>query len=198
MCSFLFTNRDASDFHYVNEYMEKRGPDKTTITEVGDHTFVHNILSITGEFRPQPFVNEERQIVCVYNGEIYNAGNYSSDGESIIPRYLQYGFYFPKHIDGEFAICLVDYANRKIVVTTDTFSTKPVWIAIEDGDIGVASYESSLLRRQRNQQINATTNNNDPQKQTHAVNSSASFIFAILASPFSPVLIGVFFLLPPY
>lgn len=146
MCSFLFTNRDASDFHYVNEYMEKRGPDKTTITEVGDHTFVHNILSITGEFRPQPFVNEERQIVCVYNGEIYNAGNYSSDGESIIPRYLQYGFYFPKHIDGEFAICLVDYANRKIVVTTDTFSTKPVWIAIEDGDIGVASYESSLLR----------------------------------------------------
>lgn len=146
MCSFLFTNRDASDFHYVNEYMEKRGPDKTTITEVGDHTFVHNILSITGEFKPQPFVNQERQIVCVYNGEIYNADNYSSDGESIIPRYLQYGFFFPMHVDGEFAICLVDYANRKILVTTDTFSTKPIWIAREDGDIGIASYESSLLR----------------------------------------------------
>lgn len=146
MCSFLFTSKDTDDFHYVNEYMEKRGPDKTTITEVENHTFVHNILSITGEFRPQPFVNEDRQIVCVYNGEIYNAENFSSDGECIIPRYLQYGFYFPKHLDGEFAICLVDYANRRITVTTDVFSTKPVWIAREDGDIGIASYESALLR----------------------------------------------------
>ena len=30
----------------------------------------------------------------------------------IIPKYLQHGFYFPNMLDGEFAICLVDYANR--------------------------------------------------------------------------------------
>ena len=68
MCSFLFTNKEIEDLDYVNRYMEDRGPDSTNVVEVGDYTFVHNLLSISGEFTPQPFLNEERQIACVYNG----------------------------------------------------------------------------------------------------------------------------------
>ena len=59
----------------------------------------------------------------VYNGEIYNAmEHYTSDGECIIPKYLQHGFYFPNMLDGEFAICLVDYANERIVLSSDVFA----------------------------------------------------------------------------
>lgn len=143
MCSFLFSSKEPNADS--NRLMVRRGPDKTNLIEVGDYFFMHNLLSITGEFTPQPFVDEEREVVVVYNGEIYNADGYDSDGKIIIPRYFQYGFRMPRHLDGEFAICLVDYRNQKILLSTDVFATKPLWWCVEDGEIGVASYESALL-----------------------------------------------------
>ena len=125
--------------------MQKRGPDENTVTEVGDFYFLHNLLSITGDFTPQPFIDHDNEVVVVYNGEIYNADGYDSDGYSIIPRYLEHGFLMPNVLDGEFAICLVDYKNQKIVLSSDVFATKPIWWCVEDGEIGVASYESALL-----------------------------------------------------
>ena len=116
--------------------MVRRGPDTTNLIEVGDYFFMHNLLSITGEFTPQPFVDQEREVVVVYNGEIYNAEGYDTDGKVIIPRYFQYGFRMPRHLDGEFAICLVDYRNQKILLSTDVFATKPLWWCVEDDHPG--------------------------------------------------------------
>jgi len=143
MCSFIFSTKEPTS--ESNRQMVRRGPDKTKLIQVGDHYFMHNLLSITGEFTPQPFVDEEREVIVVYNGEIYNAQGYDSDGKIIIPRYFQYGFRMPRHLDGEFAICLVDYRNKKILLSTDVFATKPLWWCVEDNEIGVASYESALL-----------------------------------------------------
>lgn len=146
MCSFLFTDHDVDNLDFVNQFMKLRGPDKTTSATVHDYSFVHNILSITGDFVEQPFIDGD--VVCVYNGEIYNhddIGNFKSDGECIIPLYKQYGETFTKHLDGEFAIVLVDFANNKIIVSSDVFATKPIWISIED-KICVASYESAIKR----------------------------------------------------
>ena len=143
MCSFLFSSKEPNSDS--NRLMVRRGPDTTNLIEVGDYFFMHNLLSITGEFTPQPFVDQEREVVVVYNGEIYNADGYDTDGKIIIPRYFQYGFRMPRHLDGEFAICLVDYKNKKILLSTDVFATKPLWWCVEDGQIGVASYESALL-----------------------------------------------------
>jgi asparagine synthetase B (glutamine-hydrolysing) len=143
MCSFLFSSKEPNSDS--NRLMVRRGPDTTNLIEVGDYFFMHNLLSITGEFTPQPFVDEEREVVVVYNGEIYNAEGYDTDGKVIIPRYFQYGFRMPRHLDGEFSICLVDYKNQKILLSTDVFATKPLWWCVEDGEIGVASYESALL-----------------------------------------------------
>jgi asparagine synthetase B (glutamine-hydrolysing) len=143
MCSFIFSSKEPNADS--NRLMVRRGPDNTTLTEIGDFYFMHNLLSITGEFTPQPFIDEEREVVVVYNGEIYNAEGYKSDGHIIIPRYFQYGFRMPNMLDGEFAICLVDYRNQKIILSTDVFATKPLWWSVEDGEIGVASYESALL-----------------------------------------------------
>jgi asparagine synthetase B (glutamine-hydrolysing) len=148
MCSFLFTDKKIKDLDYVNYFMKFRGPDKTTYVEVEDFSFVHNILSITGDFLEQPFVDSEDQIVCVYNGEIYNHdqfGNYKSDGECLIPLYKQYGDEFIKHLDGEFAIVLVDFIKNKFIISTDVFATKPLWYNIDD-KICVATYESAVKR----------------------------------------------------
>jgi asparagine synthetase B (glutamine-hydrolysing) len=92
MCSFLFTNKTIDNIDEVNRFMKLRGPDGTNVIKINGHTFIHNILSITGDYAQQPFV--DGNIVCVYNGQIYNYdefGNYKSDGECLIPLYKKYG-----------------------------------------------------------------------------------------------------------
>ena len=89
MCSFIFTNKEVTDLDYINQYAKFRGPDLTNSLNKNGYTFIHNLLSITGEFTKQPF--EQDGIVCIYNGEIYNFdsfGDYKSDGECLIPLYI--------------------------------------------------------------------------------------------------------------
>ena len=115
MCSFLFTDQKINDFDYTNNYMKFRGPDFTNQVEVNEYIFVHNLLSITGDFTKQPFINYEDEIVCVYNGQIYNYsdfGDYKSDGDCLIPLYQKYGDKFIQKLDGEFAIALVDFKKN--------------------------------------------------------------------------------------
>ena len=153
MCSFLFTNNINFDLDYVNRFMKLRGPDSTDLFHINGNEFVHNLLSITGSFIQQPFVDDNDEIVCVYNGQIYNYDSdvYASDGECIIPLYKEYGLDFVNHLDGEFAICLVDYLSKQIILVSDCFATKPMWYSFEGGKFAIASYESGVLRLGFNQ-----------------------------------------------
>jgi len=118
----------------------------------GPFTFVHNLLHMTGERVVQPFVDDE--VVAVYNGEIYNARQvpagfrerhrYRSDGECLVPSYRHLGPRFPQVLDGEWALVLLDFAKQIAVLSTDVFSTKPLWYSLHRG-FHVASYESALL-----------------------------------------------------
>ena len=110
MCSFIFTTKEINDLDYVNRVTKFRGPDLTTHKNVAGFNYVHNLLSITGDITPQPFQKDD--IVCVYNGEIYNHsdyGEFKSDGECIIEAYKKHGIKFTKELDGEFAPLLFLY-----------------------------------------------------------------------------------------
>jgi len=149
MCSFLVTNLRLSDLDYVNYFQKFRGPDLTNAVEYGGYFFVHNLLNLTGQFSPQPFWDAEREIACLYNGEIYNFkdfGDYPSDGYCLIDLYKEFDVSFPQKLDGEFAIVLFDFRKKRIIVTTDPFATKPIWISIENDKIGLSSYQSALKR----------------------------------------------------
>jgi asparagine synthase (glutamine-hydrolysing) len=144
MCSFLFSTKSKENVEDLNFYLKFRGPDETIKTNINNSLFLHNLLSITGDFKPQPFV--EGDIVAVYNGEIYNYksfGDYHSDGECLIPLYKKNGSSFIKKLDGEFAICIVDYEKRQIIVSSDIFKTKPLFIGLDD-NIGASSYKTPL------------------------------------------------------
>src|SRR5574341_1460683 len=104
MCGFLVYRQSGNNF-----YIQKRGQDFTNEVKRDGFTFIHNLLSITGEFAPQPY--EEDGIVAVYNGEIYNHPYVRSDGENLIPLYKKYGFNFPRYFDGEWAIALYDFTR---------------------------------------------------------------------------------------
>jgi asparagine synthase (glutamine-hydrolysing) len=148
MCSFLILNKKIADLDYVNEKNKRRGPDDTSKVFRDGFLFVHNLLSITGNFTKQPFICDD--IVCLYNGEIYNFKefdkNASSDGEIIIPAYRDMGLKFAKYLDGEYSIVIFDFSKKDIILITDSFATKPLWIGREKGDFGISSYESCLSR----------------------------------------------------
>ena len=148
MCSFIFSvksNVSSEILKKANFYPKFRGPDNTNTYQTNGLLFLHNLLSITGDFTIQPFIDEE--IICLYNGEIYNyekEEEYKSDGESLIPLYKKYSFDFVKKLDGEFAIVLVDFKKRQVLFSTDTFKTKPIFYAEGSENLGCASYKAAL------------------------------------------------------
>lgn len=133
MCGFLVYKKSGNNF-----YIQKRGQDFTNEVHKEGFTFVHNLLHITGEFTPQPY--QEDNIVCLYNGEIYNHKFVRSDGENLIPLYKKHGPDFPRYLDGEWAIALYDFNKGLAVFASDLFATKPIW----RNGLECASYESGV------------------------------------------------------
>ena len=146
MCSFLFsTKHNNENIQELNQYLKFRGPDHTEIQKINNCLFIHNLLSITGDVNIQPLVKDN--ICLIYNGEIYNYkqfGNYKSDGECLIPLYKKYGIDFIKKIDGEFAICLVDFENQILILSSDIFKTKPLFFSLDEDAFGCSTYKTPL------------------------------------------------------
>jgi len=152
MCSFLIYKKNKFNQELIKKCIDKlklRGPDYTNIIEFGDYIFVHNLLHICGEITIQPFVYDN--IVALFNGEIYNYkdfGNYKSDGCCLIPLYNQYGESFVTKLDGEFSIIIFDFNKQEILLSSDIFSTKPLWYSINNSinqtDILISSLPSTF------------------------------------------------------
>ena len=156
-CSFLLTNAAVppSTFSLVNFHLRFRGPDRTRRWRHAPSglEFVHNLLHMRGPPTPQPLHSADGAVTVLFNGEIYNAGGpEQSDGPAIIDAYRRHGAAdFASHLDGEFAIALVDWERDLLVLATDTFGTKPLWLALGEAAAprrlwGVATYESALQR----------------------------------------------------
>lgn len=150
MCGIFFTNKIIENIEYVIKYLKNRGPDYTNIEKIYDFTFLHVLLSMTGDnYTIQPFIYKTDEIVILFNGEIYNYkdyGNFNSDGECIIEAYKKYGDDFVKNFEGEFAILLYDNKKNLIIFSTDIFGIKPLWFSINNNNICVSSYKSCLER----------------------------------------------------
>lgn len=147
MCSIIFSSSTIANLTEANAFSKRRGPDATTYVRVDKYHLVHNLLSITGAFAEQPF--SKNDTYALYNGEIYNYkefnNNYESDGQCILDLYEAFGPLFTRRLDGEFAIVVLDLKDKKLILSTDVFGTKPLWLALEGENIGIASYRSSLI-----------------------------------------------------
>ena len=144
MCSIGVTNIKRSILD-SNNFSQYRGPDYTNVVEANGVQFMHNLLHLTGQKTPQPFIKDN--VYVVFNGEIYNYlefGNYKTDGECLINLYQLHGDEFTKLLDGEFALCLIDFNLEKILISNDTFSCKPLWYSFKNSQFCIGSYESQL------------------------------------------------------
>ena len=163
-CSFLASTLELlQNLRYINFFLRFRGPDITGTRCASGFTFVHNLLHMTGSFTPQPFVAVDNTTIALFNGEIYNFRQlerqlrpdgppYPSDGACILDAYARWGSRFGRHFEGEFAVAVFDLSKRRIIVATDPFGVKPVFVALpasgadhRDG-FGVSSYRSGLVR----------------------------------------------------
>ena len=159
MCGINVFNHIKSNttLEKINYHCQKRGPDSTNIVNKYGITFIHNLLSITGQITYQPFI--KNNIICLFNGEIYNYNSinidkkyktieYNSDGDCIIDTYLTYGLTFARCFDGEFSILLFDFndnvAGPECLMITDTFGTKPLFYGLDGDDFMISSYSRCL------------------------------------------------------
>jgi asparagine synthetase B (glutamine-hydrolysing) len=141
MCGIVVSTKPINES--TLNLLKLRGPDNTSILDVNGITFIHTLLSLTGSLTTQPIVDGD--IVCLFNGEIYNYNKkYESDVYHIINDYKEFGDNFVKKLDGEFAITLIDFKKNVIYISSDVFSTKPIYYDISVSGVGVSTYESIL------------------------------------------------------
>jgi asparagine synthetase B (glutamine-hydrolysing) len=143
MCGIIVTSIDDIPQNY--KFIKNRGPNNTNKIKINNINFVHFLLHLTGDKTPQPLTSDDNNIVCIFNGEIYNYKEIypqaKSDGYSIIEAYKKYGDNFISYLDGEFTIILFDFFANKLFICSDIFKTKPLFYNVSD-EIVIASYES--------------------------------------------------------
>ena len=107
----------------------------------------------------QPLYNEDRSLVLVANGEIYNfielrqrleaSGHRfatGSDCETILHLYEEYGDQCVVHLRGMYAFALWDTKRRRLLIARDRMGEKPLYIASSDGELVFASELKALVR----------------------------------------------------
>src|SRR5438067_148930 len=134
-----------------------RGPDEGSTDAFGGCVLGHQRLKIIDlETGYQPAANETGDIVCVFNGEIYNfqrlrdeLGGHEVRGTGdtpILPHlYEEDGPAFVRRLEGMFALALWDAPRNRLVLARDRLGKKPLlWTRLPDGTIAFASELKAL------------------------------------------------------
>lgn len=112
-------------------------------------------LSAVGD---QPLYNEEKSMVLVFNGEIYNyqelreelieAGHVfvsNTDSETLVHGYEQWGEQLVNKLRGMYAFIIWDRKNKKLFAARDIFGIKPLYYAQMNGSLLFGSEIKSFL-----------------------------------------------------
>lgn len=137
-----------------------RGPDDEGYYVGNGIGLGHRRLSIidldTGH---QPVRNEDGNIRVIFNGEIYNYREVrqdlkrrghsfytSSDTETIVHLYEEYGHHCVQHLRGMFAIALWDNRTQTLFLARDRLGIKPLFFGEFEGRLCFASELKALLQ----------------------------------------------------
>ena len=152
-------NTGVAVLHQMCERMKHRGPDSEGLWTDELVALGMRRLSIidlhTGE---QPVYSEDKSIVVVMNGELYNFREVRASLEKrghkfetqtdteILPHlYEEYGDAMLEHLNGMFAFALWDKNKKKLLIARDRFGEKPLYYGVFDGQLIFASEPKVLL-----------------------------------------------------
>jgi asparagine synthase (glutamine-hydrolysing) len=148
-----------------------RGPDETGFFLGNNCTLGIARLSIIDVNEGhQPCFSESKDIVSVFNGEIYNFRQLrellsnkghifsnNSDSEIIPHLFEEFGEDFPSKIQGMFAIAIYVKSMNAIYLFRDRMGKKPIWYAIQDGDLHFSSELKGLFPLGVNKEFESST-----------------------------------------
>jgi len=140
------------------EAIGHRGPDGFGFYDQGPVGLAHARLSIidlsTGD---QPISNEDESVWTVFNGEIFNyielremlrqrghVFRTSSDTETIVHAYEEFGDEFVRHLNGQFAIALWDEKRQRLLLARDRVGIRPLFYCRDQGRLLFASEVKAL------------------------------------------------------
>ncbi len=146
IAGFIDRQRDNTEqlIDAMCKIIRHRGPDDqgTWVEHNGDDGVALgmrrlSIIDVSGGH--QPIFNEDRSIVIVFNGEIYNyrelqhtlqershSFETNSDTEAIVHAYEEFGDDCVTHLRGMFAFALWDRKRQRLLVARDRFGKKPL------------------------------------------------------------------------
>ncbi|MBQ7266636.1 MAG: asparagine synthase (glutamine-hydrolyzing) [Firmicutes bacterium] len=145
MCGFCGFTGDISGREDIilkmSERIIHRGPDSAGVHSDKDITLGFRRLSIIGlEDGSQPMYNEDKSLVIVFNGEIYNykplkeelikkGHTFSShaDTEVLLHLYEEEGENMLSRLRGMFAFTIFDLKTKKLFAARDFFGIKPYY-----------------------------------------------------------------------
>jgi len=161
------TNRSkdeiASILNTMNNLIIHRGPDEDGLfSEENDQYTVgmgmRRLSIIDLSSGKQPIFSDDKQIVIVFNGEIYNykvikaklesegvTFNTSSDTEVILKAYEKYGVESFQWLDGMYGFSIYDKNINKVFIARDFFGEKPLYYTHTDKEFIWASELKSII-----------------------------------------------------
>jgi asparagine synthase (glutamine-hydrolysing) len=150
----------ARDIATMNRVLAHRGPDGEGSYVHGGVALGHRRLSIIdlSEDGAQPMFNEDRSLVLVFNGEIYNyielreelvALGYQfhsrTDSEVILHGYAAWGDECVKRFNGMWAFAIWDERCQRLLLSRDRFGVKPLYYRLDDGGNLIFSSEIKAI-----------------------------------------------------
>ncbi len=163
MCGFCgFTGNIENREAVIEKMMDRivhRGPDSGGMHSEDRFTFGFRRLSIIGlEDGSQPIYNEDKSVVIVFNGEIYNYKELKkelierghvfythADTEVIVHLYEEKGTELLNDLRGMFAFTIYDKNKDMLFGARDFFGIKPYYYSQIDGELLFGSEIKSFL-----------------------------------------------------
>lgn len=163
ICGILNLNTDnfvsSKKLTKMNDHMVHRGPDADGIFVEKNIGLGHRRLKIIDlEGGVQPMFDDKKNIVTVFNGEIYNFKEIreillkkgyifktKSDTEVIIHAYIEYGDKCVDHFRGMFGIAIYDKLKDKLLLIRDRLGIKPIYYYRDNEQLLFASEVKPIL-----------------------------------------------------
>jgi len=136
-----------------------RGPDHSGVySERGVVIGINRLAILDLSSGNQPIFNDDKSLVIVYNGEVYNHLEIRSelerkghifkthcDTETILRAFMEWGEDSVIRLNGMFAFAIWDVRRRVLFIARDRLGIKPLYIAKLNRGYGFASEPKALL-----------------------------------------------------
>ena len=154
---------DKSALVRMSGAIKHRGPDGEGFYINLNFGMAHRRLSIIDlEKGSQPIYNEDKSVVIVYNGEIYNhkiikdelklrGHNFrtETDSEVVLHAYEEWGVDSLLRFNGMFAYAIWEEKDRRLIIARDRLGIKPLYYYLDDQTLVFSSEIKSILRDSR-------------------------------------------------